>query len=249
MRKKLANLWRCFPPCLSLYAFAARSSNVGRGRGGLPNYGTSDGSGPSATEAVLSPTTMAVAAATAAKEAHDMDEFAALASSSLEAQGYGHGRNARTANATRSRLFSMAPHLAADLDEVTIAKRVRSPTAIHFFSSVIKDAQSYWKSSFVCIVCVLLSSVACIGGLIGGMVDLQVQGQCGILAQKIVARTYTIKPLEGVDQYANVVIDNQWPRGSVEIDAKEIALGIGSFDVRLWGRGGGGAWAGFARLS
>lgn len=201
-----------------------------RSRGGLATYGTTTaaGSGEDGPSSQLSPPALALAVATAAKEVKDMEEYAALASAGLEAEGYGAGRSAKTAQNTRSRLFSMAPHLAADMDEVAIAKRVRTPTFRHLASAAVKDARSEWKASFVCIVSVFIASVFCIGGVIGGMVDLQVQGQCGVLAQKIVQTTYSITPIEGVDQYANVVIDNQWPRGSVEIIASHFILSTGS---------------------
>jgi hypothetical protein len=209
------------------------SSSLKGVKSSMTSYGTGTTETDLVASEVLSPTAMALAVATAAKESKDMDEYAALASATMEAQGQDRGRSAQSTLNTRSRLFSMAPHLAADLDEAAIAKRVRVPTVSHFISAALKDARSEWKSSYICIIAVFVTSICCIGGLIGGMVDLQVQGQCGLLARQVVSSTYSVQPPLGVDQYASVVVDNQWPRGSVEIVADRFILGTGSHQVRM----------------
>lgn len=148
-----------------------------------------------------------------------MDEYARLAAEDMELNGLGHGRTERSSALTRSRLFSVAPHLAADLDEAGIAKLVRIPTMRHFVASALKEAHNMVRSHAVLLMFVVLFSIGSVGGIIGGLTTLQVQGACGVIAAHHVERTVRIAPSEGLDFFANVIIDHQWPRGSVEVVA------------------------------
>ena len=172
-----------------------------------------------------------------------MDEYARLASEGMENEGLGSGRSEHVQGMTRSRLFSVAPHLAADLDEAAIAKMVRCPAWLreptptylcsltflqvrvpsvrHFVRSMFSETYAMLRSHFLLLLIVFVVSIGLVGGIIGGLTTLQQQGICSIIAAGHVERTVTIAPIQGLDVFANVVIDHRWPRGSVEIVAGE----------------------------
>ena len=154
-----------------------------------------------------------------------MDEYARLAAEGLEQDGHGHVRQERSAVATRSRLFSIAPHLAADLDEAGIAKLVRVPSVAHFTRSALAEARNMLRAHPRLLLAVAVLSIGLIGGIIGGLTVLQEQGACGVLAAGHVERTVEVRPPVGygLDLDADVYIANGWPRGSVEIVADQYA--------------------------
>lgn len=161
-----------------------------------------------------------------------MDEYARLAAEGMELDGHGRGRPDRATAQTRSRLFSIAPHLAADLDEAGIAKLVRVPTARHFLLSALTEARNMARSHPVLILVVVIASIGLISGIIAALTILAQVGACSAIVAHHSERTVRVQPIGGgLDLDAEIFIDNRWPRGSVEIVADKYDP-VGAFEVR-----------------